>query len=305
MNLVVYLIRVLEKDQQKEGAVANVSGIDVSRWQGEIDWVRVAAAGHHFAVIRATVGNHYTDPRFYENWRGARDAGLLVTAYHVVKPKNSAETQVARLFDVLEQRQPDLPLVLDVELADEQTPAVITGVIKECVQRIEQQTGRKPIIYTGAWFWDGNVLRAAEWASCDLWVANYGVETPGLPLDWTAWRFWQYSESGRVGGVSSRRTDLDWFSGSYDDLRAYANRSAEPVDTTNALLVARQLRARVTHPTLRVRSGPGVQYDHVSDLKAGDVLDILAVDGDDVWIAIEPGKWAAFTYRGETYMTLE
>jgi lysozyme len=285
--------------------MSNVSGIDVSRWQGEIDWGRVAAAGYHFAVIRATVGNYYTDPRFYENWHDAHDAGLLVTAYHVVKPKNSAETQITRLFEVLEQRQPDLPLVLDVELSDEQTPAVISGVIKECIQRIEQQTDRKPIIYTGAWFWDVNVLRATEWATCDLWVANYGVESPALPVDWTEWRFWQYSESGRVGGVSSQHTDLDQFNGSYDELLAYAKRPAEPVDVVAKTLATRRLQARVIYPTLRVRSGPGVEYDHIGDLKAGDVLDILAVDGDDVWIAFEPGKWAAFTVRGDTYLELE
>jgi lysozyme len=298
-------MRVLVKDEQKECTVANVSGIDVSRWQGEIDWGRVAAGGYHFAVIRATVGNYYTDPRFYENWRGARDAGLLVTAYHVVKPKNSAGSQIGRLFDVLEQREPDLPLVLDVELADEQPPAVISGVIKECIQRIEQRNRRKPIIYTGAWFWDGNVLRAAEWADCDLWVAYYGTESPALPLDWTAWRFWQYSESGHVVGVSSQRTDLDRFDGGYDDLLAYANLSAQPVAPIGERGPGRRWQVRVTHPTLRVRSGPGVQYDHMGDLKAGDTLDVLAVDGDDVWIAFEPGKWAAFTSRGETYMTLD
>jgi lysozyme len=207
----------------------------VSRWQGEIDWARVAAAGYSFAVIRATVGNYYTDPRFYENWRSAHENGLLVTAYHVVKPQNSAETQIARLFEVLDLRRTDLPLVLDVELADQQTPAVISGVIKECIQRIEQQDSRKPVIYTGAWFWDSNVLRGEEWANYDLWVAHYGVQTPALPADWSEWRFWQYSETGRIGGVSSQHTDLDWFNGTHEDLLAYANKPAEathqPADT--------------------------------------------------------------------------
>jgi lysozyme len=292
--------------------MSRVSGIDVSRWQGEIDWGRVAASGFRFAVVRATVGNYYTDPRFYENWRGAREAGLLVTAYHVVKPKNTAESQIARLTEVLADRQPDLPLVLDVELADEQTPATITGVIKDCAQRVEQHAGRKPIIYTGAWFWDPNVLRSDAFAQYDLWVANYGVQTPALPADWSEWRFWQYSDRGKVAGVSSQFTDLDWFSGSYEDLLAYAN---QPPGTTGHPIpletegeepfVTRRLQARVTHPSLRIRGGPGVQYDHIGDLKAGDVVDILAVDGTEVWVAIGPGQWAAFTFRGEAYMTLE
>lgn len=61
-------------------------GIDVSTYQGEINWKRVVAAGYRFASIRATLGNDRTDSRFYANWKGARDAGLLVSAYHVVKP---------------------------------------------------------------------------------------------------------------------------------------------------------------------------------------------------------------------------
>ena len=68
--------------------MSNVSGIDVSRWQGEIDWGRVAAAGYHFAVIRATVGNYYTDPRFYENWHDAHDAGS--NAHADTNPLNAA-----------------------------------------------------------------------------------------------------------------------------------------------------------------------------------------------------------------------
>jgi lysozyme len=292
--------------------MSRVSGIDVSRWQGKIDWGRVAASGYRFAVIRATVGNYYTDPRFYENWRGASEAGLLVTAYHVVKPKNTAESQITRLVEVLEDCQPDLPLVLDVELADEQTPATITGVIKGCAQRIEQHAGRKPIIYTGAWFWNPNVLRGDEFAQYDLWVANYGVETPALPADWSEWRFWQYSDTGRVAGVSSQNTDLNWFNGSHEDLLAYASQARETTEHAvtpdvedEEPFVTRRLQARVTHPSLRIRSGPGVQYDHIGDLKAGDVVDILALDGDDVWVAIAPGKWAAFAFRSALYMTLE
>jgi lysozyme len=204
---------------------------------------------------------------------GAREAGLLVSAYHVVKPKNSAESQIDRLFDVLEERKADLPLVLDVELADEQTPAVITGVVKACTQGIEQRAGRKPVVYTGAWFWEPNILRGAEWADYDLWIANYGVQSPGLPADWSSWRIWQHSDKGQLAGVSSRYTDLNWFNGSYEDLRAYTQKQPEQpgasVVSEDRSIGTRRLRARVTHPTLRVRSGPGVEYEHIGDLTAG------------------------------------
>ncbi len=286
--------------------MARTPGIDVSRWQGEIDWRVVAAGGYRFAIIRSTVGDYYTDPRFYENWRGAQDAGLLVSAYHVVKPKTSAEAQITRLFDVLEGRQPDLPLVLDVELADEQPAPVVTGAVKACAQLIEQREGRKPIMYTGGWFWNPNILHSPEWAQYDLWIAHYGVDQPTLPQDWAEWRFWQHSEKGSVAGVTSRNTDLDWFNGSYEDLLAYAAKeSGGEEEKEEKEAVERALRLRVTSPMLRVRSGPGVQYDHLEDLHAGDVIDILALDGAEVWVSFAPGKWAALTFQGERYMTFE
>lgn len=280
--------------------MSRTPGIDVSRYQGAIDWARVAAGGYRFAIIRATVGNYYTDPRFYENWRGAHDAGLLVSAYTVIKPSHSAESQINRLFEVLEGTQADLPLVLDVELPDAMLPAGITAVVQDCCQRVADQTQRRPILYTGRWFWEPNIQHSPTWAQHDLWIAHYGVDSPTLPSDWSDWKFWQYSETGSVAGVSSRYTDLDWFNGSYEDLLAYAQTTEDDRKKAPAAL-----HGRVITPALRVRSGPGVQYDYLGDLHAGDLVDILAIEGKEVWVSIEPGRWIALTFNGERHLALE
>jgi GH25 family lysozyme M1 (1,4-beta-N-acetylmuramidase) len=311
-------------------------GIDVSRYQGEINWQTVAAAGCRFAIIRATVGNHYTDPRFYVNWQGAKNSGLLVSAYHVVKPSHTAESQIERLVDALGDRAPDLPLVLDVELADDQPKNTITAVTLDSAKLLAERTGRKPIIYTGGWFWNPNINRLAEWNEYDLWIAHYGVSSPTLPLDWTAWRFWQHSESGSVAGVQSRHTDLNWFQGTVDDLLAYAQVGAVPppsdVPGRDEAMIATELvitgsapsapagttpvtgaaqpvtvkkvRARVTSPFLHMRNGPGVNYTQIGELHEGDTRDLLDLGGKEVWVAIGPGQWVAFIYNGERYMTL-
>ncbi|MCH7611544.1 MAG: glycosyl hydrolase family 25, partial [Chloroflexi bacterium] len=70
-------------------------GIDVSRWQGTIDWQAVKQAGITFAVMRATIGDFFTDDKFAENWQGAKDAGIFRCAYHVLRPDNDAVAQIA------------------------------------------------------------------------------------------------------------------------------------------------------------------------------------------------------------------
>ena len=279
--------------------MSRAPGVDVSRWQGEIDWRKVAAAGYRFAVLRATVGNYYTDPRFYVNWEAARDAGLLVSMYHVVAPERPADSQIDRFFHVLGGRFADFPLVLDVELSRDVGPEAITACVAECSERIEREQGRKPIIYTARWFWDNNVLESEDLSSHHLWVASYGVESPTLPAAWDTWLFWQHADHGRVPGIGAA-ADLNWFNGSYEDLLAYV--SVEPEEDEIPLA---GLRARVTSERLSLRSGPGMNFGQIGVLEKGDMVNVVSLAGDDIWIQVEPGRWAPFRSRDQRYMELE
>jgi lysozyme len=279
--------------------MSRTPGIDVSRWQGEIDWERVATAGYRFAVIRATVGNYNTDYRFYVNWDEAREAGLLISAYHVVAPERPVDSQMVRFFDTLDGRVSDLPLVLDVELSRGVSPEDIAASVQACADLIEEEDGRKPVIYTARWFWDRNVLDGPRWAAYDLWVAHYGVESPSLPCGWDEWTFWQYSDHGQVPGIDVA-TDLDWFDGSYDDLLAYAGGELQHDEMPLA-----DLQARVTVESLTLRSGPGMNYGDVGTLEEGERVNVVSLSGEDVWIQVEPGKWAPFRSRDKRYMELE
>lgn len=272
-----------------------VPGIDVSRWQGEIDWQQVAAAGYHFAVIRATIGDAYIDPRFCENWTGAEAAGILTSAYHVVTPNVPAEAQIAHFLDVLDGRSPALPVAIDVERDDSTESDGISRCVRTCLAEFEAQTGCKPIVYTARWFWNRFVLPSADWEAYDLWVASYTSE-PVLPRDWETWRFWQFSERGDVPGVSARSTDLNWFAGSYEELLAYGSQAT---GQTSPIWHARVI------DKINIRSGPGTSYEDLGDLQVGEIIEVRTVTGNDVWVEFEPGKWAAFSLKGETYMKLE
>lgn len=292
-------------------------GIDVSRWQGEIDWRQVAEAGYRFAMIRATVGDYYTDPRFYINWNEAKEAGLLVSAYHVIVPKNSVYSQIERLFDTLGDRRADLPLVMDVERHDKVNRAHITACIQGCLQRVEQQDGRRPLVYTAKWFWDNTeyLIHSDDWAQYDLWVANYvdnpddsQNQQPALPQGWDAWKFWQYTDKGSVPGVRGN-CDLDWFAGSYEELVAYGQRRTVNEPPPKPIVEPETpppigIRARVL-TDVNVRSGPGVNYDRVGKLKEGDVITISKIEGKEIWVEFAPGQWAALEFQGERFIAIE
>ena len=279
--------------------MALTPGIDVSRWQGLIDWPQVAAAGYRFAAIRATVGDFLLDPFFTQNYDGASAAGLLVTAYHVHVANRPSAGQIDRFFQALDGRKTDLPLVLDVERVDGKSRDEITASLHECQQLVAERDERRPVIYTANWYWANNLKRSAKWKKNPLWVANYGATSPFLPPDWDTWKFWQYTDRGSVPGVSAARTDLNWFNGSDDELLAYAG-----IDLDLRLPPAPLARAVVEVVRLSHRSGPGMNFDPLGDLVRGQILGINLIDGDDVWLEFEAGKWVSLAFHGNRFIDI-
>ncbi len=274
--------------------MTTVSGIDVSRYQGTVNWKAVADAGYRFAVVRATIWNAKIDDNFAVNWNGARNAGLLVSAYHVVKADVAAAAQIDYFAQALAGHKWDLPPVLDIERDDNLSVQAITQCVRDCLHLSEQRFSRKPLVYTGAWFWNSHVSRSAEWAQYDLWVASYGSGGAVLPAGWTAWKIWQYTGKGSAPGITGD-VDLDWFNGSYDDLLKYCNASPPPPAG----------QAAKAKSALNVRNGPGVNYADIGDVAAGAAVTLGKIDGTDVWVQIDANKWVAFVYKGTRYAQSE
>lgn len=274
--------------------MAITPGIDVSTYQGVINWRAVADAGYRFAVVRATLGDVKVDETFETNWIGARSVGLLISAYHVVKPEIPAGAQIDRFVATLSGHITDLPPVLDIELDGAQTPDQITASVRECLRLSTQHFGRPPIIYTAKWFWDKFVLPSGEWASYDLWVASYGTADALLPTGWSSWKIWQYANNGSVSGISAE-TDLNWFNGTYEDLLKYCHAGAPQLNGWRVKTTA----------VLNVRNGPGVNYVDIGDVAAGTVVTIGKIDGTDVWVQIDANKWIALVYKGSRFARTE
>lgn len=199
---------------------ATVEGIDVSQYQGTINWPQVRASGRVFAITRVGDG-YFQDPTFAANWQGIRAAGMVRGAYQYFRPGKDPLMQADILIaKVGRLGAGDLPATLDVEADDGVAPSTITANIHRWVDRVAAGTGKTPMIYTGPSFWD-NKVGTRDFAGLPLWVANWGVNCPSLPAAWGGFRAWQYSATGRVPGISGD-VDLDRFNGSQADLDNFA-----------------------------------------------------------------------------------
>jgi lysozyme len=198
-----------------------VDGIDVSKYQGTIDWNQVAASGIHFAFIRVSDGLTYKDATFAENWAGAREAGVYRGAYQFFRPGQDAVAQAQLLLSIMGPLGPgDLPPVIDVEDTDGATATTIVAQIHQWIDTVEAATGVMPIVYSGKYFWNDNV-GSGDFVDYPLWIPQYGPTCPDLPSPWTRWLFFQTSATGRVPGITGA-VDTDLFNGSLEDLAQVA-----------------------------------------------------------------------------------
>jgi lysozyme len=200
-------------------ANGDVQGIDVSHYQGTVDWQQVKAAGIQFAFAKATEGVTLADPEFAANWAGMKAAGLLRGAYHFYEPTDDAGQQAAFFLSTVQLASGDLPPVLDVETAAATSAQLWQGV-QTWLDQVQAATGLRPILYLSATFANENAAPASL-AAYPLWLAQYEVELPTLPTGWTTWLLWQYTETGTVNGVGGS-VDRDQLNGPLAGLSALA-----------------------------------------------------------------------------------
>jgi lysozyme len=191
------------------------SGIDVSHYQGEVDWPDVAGDGVRFAFIKATDGVADVDPRFARNWAGAKAAGVVRGAYHFFRPSRDAEQQAAHFLGVATMDDMALPPALDVEITGGLGRPALQDGIRTWLETVQAALGCKPVVYTDPSFWRTSV--AADFSAYPLWLACYANE-PEIPAPWQTWTFWQHDDAGAVNGISGQ-VDLDYCALSYDALR--------------------------------------------------------------------------------------
>lgn len=185
-------------------------GIDVSHWQGRINWRRVRNGGVSFAIAKATDGTRVVDGTYHRNSRMARRAGIAFTAYHFARPAGGVANARAQadFFVKHAKLQPsDLVPALDLEKTGSLGPVALQRWVLAFLMRVDQRLGVKPMVYTSPGFWTGNMANTRSIVKAGfrvLWVAHWGTARPSVPAKrWngSGWTIWQWTKCGRVRGI--------------------------------------------------------------------------------------------------------
>lgn len=204
----------------------SIPGIDVSHYQGTINWSTVKANGVQWAYIKATEGTGYEDPEFSANYDGATTAGLIRGGYHFAHPDESSGATQATYFlahgggwsaDGI-----TLPGALDIEYGTSAecyglSASAMVSWIADFSNTYHSKTGVYPVIYTTTDWWTTCTGNSAAFASTNpLWLARYASAVGTLPAGWSYETFWQYADSGSNPG------DQDIFNGDAAGLKSLA-----------------------------------------------------------------------------------
>lgn len=201
----------LWQERCAKGAV--VRGIDVSTWQGEIDWAAVRAAGVRFAYVRVSDGATAPDPLFARNWQEAARAGVVRGAYQYFRPAEEPEEQADLWLDLVgPPEKGDLPPALDVEISGDLETDEVVARIERWVSRVRRATTMTPVIYTSASAWAASTGNTERFRKLALWIAHHEAACPNTPVTWPRWTFHQSSASSALDGVAGP-VDADLFQG--------------------------------------------------------------------------------------------
>ena len=197
--------------------MASYRGIDVSNWSGRINWRAVADSGVEVVIIQASEGTFYRDPYLQEFYDGATENGLKVGFYHFFNPNSSGTpAQQARYFvDTIRGLHSDCKLVLDLEQTGGLSNYELTRRAVEFLEEVKSYSGLDTAVYTYAYFAEHNLYNGLGISDYPLWIAQLREGGPLPNQIWgNSYAGWQYSDTGRVSGISAN-VDLDIF---YDEM---------------------------------------------------------------------------------------
>jgi len=201
-----------------------VTGIDISKHNGKVDFKQIRKQNIDFVYIKATEGGDYNDINFETNYRNAVLSGLPVSAYHFFTFKVEGKKQAENLLRAIKGKHMDLPLVLDVEEwgnSEEFEELKVIAEIQSCIDELEEKTDLRVMIYTNENGYRKFVKRNFE--GNELWICSFNSE-PKIGKKWT---FWQHSHKGKLIGTEGL-VDINTFNGNREEWNNYLKSNKEP-----------------------------------------------------------------------------
>ena len=209
-----------------------VRGVDVSHYQGSIDWNVLKDQGMEFSYIKATEGSGHTDGRFLENWDGARDAGIRAGAYHFFSFDSPAKNQLEHFINTVPAYREMLPPTVDFEFYGDKkvNPPPVEASVEQLtilLEGLESYYGVKPVVYATKEAWE--MYLKGRFDQYPLWIRSV-ITQPGIPDSQLT--FWQYSNRGRLEGYEGGDPfiDLNAFRGSREEWEEWAGSYSRALD---------------------------------------------------------------------------
>jgi GH25 family lysozyme M1 (1,4-beta-N-acetylmuramidase) len=224
-------------------SAAAPTGIDVSNWQHEIDWLAAAGSGRTFVFAKATEGTTFTDVTFAVNRAGAAGVGMRIGAYHLARPAGasdaavvaSAMAQADRFVTVVQPKPGELLPVLDLEATGNLSVARLTLWVQTWLSEVRERIGARPIIYVSPAFWKAKMGDSPVFALAGnpLWIAHWTQAAlpilPGASWGGAGWSVWQWSNCDHIPGITGC-VDGDRLNGtSFTRITMPANAAGVPV----------------------------------------------------------------------------
>lgn len=221
LALLLYLGIVHINNPSKEKYPVN--GVDVSAYQGQVDWDTLSSQDIDFAYIKATEGSTFKDSCFEYNWKEAGETDLRIGAYHFFSFESSGEKQAANFIDSVDAIPMMLPPVIDVEYygkyqnEDDIDVVEIRAELRNMINILKEEYGVNPVLYVSEETY--NTIVAQEFTDCDIWYRSVYGKIDG-DLDWT---FWQYSNRHRLNGYEGEEPfiDMNVFYGTKEEFESY------------------------------------------------------------------------------------
>lgn len=205
-----------------------VRGVDVSAYQGTVNWKRLPGQSVDFAFIKATEGAGFQDRQFTHNWEYAQQAGLRVGAYHFFNFDVPASAQAENFIHTVPVQMNTLPPTVDVEFygsfrQNHPNKETVRPMLDALLSSLEEHYGKKPILYCTESAY--HTYLEGAYAGYPVWIRNVWFQ-PSAPANWA---FWQYTDKGKLDGIEGRERfiDLNVFHGTEKEFQQFCRENTK------------------------------------------------------------------------------